>query len=225
MNYLFDINNLVDKEFNFNSNLEKINKGDKFSEYKGIKFSERAFKEIKSKNPEVDIEIRNVDEEFIDSYYEKIQDDCFKKDFISKIIISSDVKKKMEKDNNYAYKILAAILSTGITRGVDDLKRKLYEFNIFVKNNGELEVITCMDADYKKMQKEKRKLDQREAARKENIKKKIKQVKSVIYSRYRYANNKYNLLNRCSRKKSYIPYSYFLSQNSELKRLQFDLNS
>ena len=131
----------------------------------------------------------------------------------------------MENDRKYALKMIETVATCAKPRSFKEFQLMLDDYNIIIKNDGNIEVVTCGDADYAKMKREQDKLRGQQAAWKESIKERIRALKSVIYGRYIYENNRLKLLSYDECDKSFIPYEYFLSQNSELRRLTAELNN
>lgn len=205
---------------------------EKFKKYSGSSYKEiqslinyiKSFKvEIEKKLPGIMLNIKSIDDGNVEEFYKALKKEPFNEECKNSLTISPQVLNKMNKDRDYALKIISAIISIARPKTFDDFLLDLYEYHIFVKDNGKIEVVYSSDPDYKKMRKKIDKLKRAKRIRKAAIKKRIAAVKCMIYSRYLYENRKLQLLNREYVKKSYMPYEYYLSQNSELKRLIFSL--
>ena len=134
---------------------------------------------------------------------------------IPEITISPKVLEKMKNDPNYAESMMAKIQDAGTPVGFEGAQ--LYEYKVFVKDDGEIEVMACADFMSGKNNKVS---DDEDDEKKKEAKKKLMQLQ---FNRYSFDNNKLESTSEETIDKNVIPYENYLFQNDIALKFKHNL--
>lgn len=130
------------------------------------------------------------------------------------ITVSPKVLEKMEKDPEYAKSMMSKIQSAATPQGFEGAQ--LLEYKVFVKDDGEIEVMAC--ADWQNQNKNKVSDDEEE--KKKRAKKRLEELQ---YNTYSFDNGRLNSTSQETIDKNLMLYDNYLYQNAIISKFKNNL--
>ncbi|MFT8351143.1 hypothetical protein [Clostridium saccharoperbutylacetonicum] len=183
---------------------------------KEIKDSTYYVNQIKENIPKSEVNIKSMTASEVTDYYDKWKKlPVATNARIPEITISPKVLEKMKNDPNYAESMMAKIQDAGTPIGFEGAQ--LYEYKVFVKDDGEIEVMACADFMSGKDNKVSNDDDN------EKKKKAKKELEKLQLSRYSYNDNKLKTISEEVVDKNIISNDDYLYQNAIMANIKNNL--
>lgn len=181
---------------------------------KEIRDSTYYVNQIKENIPKSEVNIKSMTASEVTDYYDKWKKSPVAANArIPEITISPKVLEKMKNDPNYAKSMMAKIQDAGTPVGFEGAQ--LYEYKVFVKDDGEIEVMAC--ADFMSGKDNKVSNDDDNDEKKKKAKKELEKLQ---LSRYSYNDNKLKTISEEVVDKNIISHGDYLYQNAIMANIK-----
>lgn len=182
-----------------------------------IKDSTYYVNQIKENIPKSEVKVKSMTASDVTDYYDKWKKASVATNArIPEITISPKVLEKMKNDPNYAESMMAKIQDAGTPVGFEGAQ--LYEYKVFVKDDGEIEVMAC--ADFMSGKDNKVSNNDDDDKKKKKAKKELEQLQ---LSRYSYNDNKLKTISEEVIDKNIISHDDYLYQNAIMSNIKNNL--